>query len=75
MVEKINYRLEALKEEAEEIAKNLREIGLMNADLEVIGALLFTKYKGSDAKLSELFESSQKLIEEAEVFLTKLRSK
>ena len=71
----MNYRLEALKEEAEEVAHNLKEMGLINPDIEIIGALLFTKYKDSDDKLSELFESSQKLIEEAEAFLEKLRSK
>ena len=32
----MNYRLEALKEEAEEVAHNLKEMGLINPDIEII---------------------------------------
>ena len=72
----MNYRLEGLQREADEIAHKLRnETGLMNCDLEVIGAILFTKYRGEDDRLSQMFNNTSKLLKEADDFLEKLRNK
>jgi hypothetical protein len=72
----MNYRLEGLRREADEIENNLRrEMGLLPADIEVIGALLFIKHKGQDEKLSEMLENTSKLIKEAEEFLERLKNK
>ena len=72
----MNYRLEGLEREAEEIAQKLKEeVGLMNCDLEIIGAILFTKYRGEDDRLSEMLENTDKLIKEADEFLKKLQNK
>ena len=49
-----NYRLEGLTRRTEEIVQELKEDGLMGADIEVIGALLFTKFQGQDDKMSEM---------------------
>jgi hypothetical protein len=67
-----NYRLEGLKREADEIAQKLKEGGLMGCDLEVIGALLFTKYKGEDKRISEMLDNTSKVIKEAEELLERL---
>ncbi len=67
-----NYRLEGLKREADEIAQKLKEGGLMGCDLEVIGALLFTKYKGEDKRISEMLDNTSKVIKEAEELLDRL---
>ena len=71
-----NYRLEGLQLEADEIAENLiQNTGLLRCDLEIIGALLFTKYRGEDEKISKLLKNTSKLLGEADDFLEKLRSK
>jgi hypothetical protein len=72
----MNYRLEGLRREANEIEHKLRrDIGLLPADIEVIGALLFIKHQGADKKLSEMLENTAKVIKEAEEFLEKLKNK
>lgn len=72
----MNYRLEGLTREAEEIAQKLKkDSGLMNCDLEVIGAILFTKYRGEDDRLLEMLENTSKLLKEADEFLEKLKNK
>jgi hypothetical protein len=71
-----NYRLAGLQREADEISEHLRKnVGLMGCDLEVIGALLFTKYRGEDDRIEELNISTSKLLKEADEFLEKLRNK
>lgn len=71
-----NYRLEGLKRKAEEIEHTLRsEQGLLPADIEVIGALLFTKHRGADDKLSNMFEDTSRIIKEAQELLEKLKNK
>jgi hypothetical protein len=67
-----NYRLEGLERRAKEIAQELKEGGLMSCDLEVIGALLFTKYKGEDKRISEILDNSSKVMKEAEELLERL---
>lgn len=71
-----NYRLEGLRREANEIEHKLRsEMGLLPADIEVIGALLFTKHQGQDERLSEMLENTSKAIKEAEELLERLKNK
>jgi hypothetical protein len=70
-----NYRLEGLTRRSEEVIQDLKEHGLLPADIEVIGALLFTKHQGADARLEELFSNSRKLREEAEALLERLKNK
>ena len=71
-----NYRLEGLEREADGVAEYLKKnAGLVGCDLEIIGAILFTKYKGEDDRISELLEHSSKLIQEADALLEKLRNK
>lgn len=71
-----NYRLEGLRREANEIEHKLRsEMGLLPADIEVIGALLFTKHQGQDERLSEMLENTSKVIKEAEELLERLKNK
>lgn len=72
----MNYRLEGLEREAEEFIEYLKnDVGLLPCDLEVIGAILFTKYKGEDDRLSKLLEGSSELLKEAEELLERLRNK
>lgn len=70
-----NYRLNGLTRRSQEIIEELKEGGLMSCDIEVIGALLFTKYKGSDKRISDLLEGSSKLLQEAEELLERLKNK
>ena len=71
-----NYRLEGLRREANEIEHKLRsEMGLLPADIEVIGALLFTKHQGQDERLSEMLVNTSKAIKEAEELLERLKNK
>lgn len=70
----MNYRLEGLKQEAEEVAEHLRKQGFMNPELEIIGALLFTKYRGEDSKVSEMLENTSNLIADANKLLRNLRN-
>jgi len=70
-----NYRLEGLTRRTEEIVQELKEDGLMGADIEVIGALLFTKFQGQDDKMSEMLSNTAKLIEEATALLERLKNK
>jgi hypothetical protein len=70
----MNYRLEGLTKEADDIATNLKEQGLMGCDLEVIGALLFTKYRGEDNRIEKMLGDTSTLIEEANALLEKLRN-
>lgn len=70
-----NYRLEGLTRRSEEVIQELKEDGLMGADIEVIGALLFTKFQGEDDRMSEMLSNTSKLIEEATAFLEKLKNK
>lgn len=53
-MEETNYRLEGLTRRADEIVQELKEGGLMGCDIEVIGAILFTKYKGENARIEKL---------------------
>jgi len=71
----INYRLEGLTRRAEEIVQELKEDGLMGADIEIIGAVLFTKFQGQDDKMSEMFSNTAKLIEETTALLERLKNK
>ena len=70
-----NYRLEGLEREANEIAQKLKEEGFMGCDLEVIGALLFTKYKGEDQRISEMMDDMSRVRKEAEELLERLKNK
>lgn len=71
-----NYRLEGLRREANDVANYLiREVGLMGCDLEIIGALLFIKYKGEDKRISEMLDNASKLLKEADKFLNDLKNK
>ena len=70
-----NSRLEGLTREADDIATRLKEQGLMGCDLEVIGALLFTKYKGEDTRIEKMLGDTSNLIGEVEALLEKLRNK
>ena len=72
---KQNYRLEGLKRRSEEVIQDLKEVGLLPADIEVIGALLFTKYKGEDERLEKMFADTNKLMEEATALLERLKNK
>ena len=75
MKSKTNHRLEGLEREADKISQHLKEnVGLMNCDLEVIGAILFTRHKGEDEKIDEMMENTSKLMKEAEDLLKKLRN-
>ena len=71
----INYRLEGLTRRAEEIVQELKEDGLMGADIEIIGAVLFTKFQGQDDKMSEMLSNTAKLIEETTALLERLKNK
>lgn len=72
----MNYRLEGLQREADDVARYLKEkVGLMGCDLEVIGALLFTKYQGEDKRLGDMLEGTNKLLKEAEELLELLKLK
>ncbi len=68
-----NYRFKALKERAFEIENELKEHGLMGPDIEIIGAVLFNKYKGEDKRISEMFENTNKLMEEVRELLERLK--
>lgn len=69
-----NCRLEGLKREAKEVAKYLKSnVGLLGCDLEIIGALLFTKYKGEDKRIEKMIKDSSNLREEAQKFLDSLK--
>lgn len=71
-----NYRLSGLERfTTTELKEWLREQGFLPADFEVIGAILFTKYKGEDERLQKMFDNTAKVMEEANVFLEKLRKK
>lgn len=69
----MNYRLKGLEKEADVVDQSLRETGLLSCDLEVIGAILFLKYRGEDSKFSKIQENTSKLIEEAEELLRRLK--
>ena len=76
----MNYRLEGLQREADNVERYLRQkVGLLGCDLEIIGALLFIKYQGEDKRIdkmlkgtSELLEKGKKLIEELKLKRTNL---
>jgi hypothetical protein len=70
-----NYRLEGLERRAKEIAQELKGQGLMGCDLEVIGALLFTKYKGEDKRISDMLSDTNRVMKEAEELLERLKNK
>ena len=70
-----NYRLEGLERRAKEIAQELKGQGLMGCDLEVIGALLFTKYKGEDKRISDMLSDTDIVMKEAEELLERLKNK
>jgi hypothetical protein len=70
-----NYRLEGLERRAKEIAQELKGQGLMGCDLEVIGALLFTKYKGEDKRISDMLSDTDRVMKEAEELLERLKNK
>lgn len=70
-----NYRLEGLERRANEVAQELKEGGLMGCDLEVIGALLFTKYKGEDKRISDMLSDTARVMKEAEELLERLKNK
>ena len=75
MNDHINYRLEGLEREADEISQHLKEnVGLMNCDLEIIGAILFTRHKGEDERIDAMMENVSDLREKAEELLNKLKS-
>jgi len=69
-----NYRLEGLERRAKEIAQELKGQGLMGCDLEVIGALLFTKYKGEDKRISAMLSDTNRVLKEAEELLERLKN-
>jgi hypothetical protein len=69
-----NYRLEGLTRHADELIQELKEHGLMGSDIEVIGALLFTKFKGEDKRISEMLDNTLKTIQEAEALLERLKN-
>ena len=71
----MNYRLEGLTREADDIATSLKEQGLIGCDLEVIGALLFTKYRGENDRIEKLQEDMSTLMDEANALLEKLKNK
>jgi hypothetical protein len=66
-----NYRFKALKERAFEIESELKEQGLMGPDIEIIGAVLFSKYMGEDKRFKEMFENTAELIKKAEELLAR----
>ena len=71
-----NYRLEGLKRVADEITHQLKtESGLLSCDLEIIGALLFTKYKGENNRMEKLNEDILNTIHEAEALLESIKNK
>jgi hypothetical protein len=70
-----NYRLEGLERAAEEVAQKLKKQGMMGCDLEVIGALLFIKYKGEDQRISKMLDEMSRVRKEAEELLEKLKNK
>jgi hypothetical protein len=69
-----NYRLEGLTRHADELIQELKEHGLLGSDIEVIGALLFTKFKGEDKRISEMLDNTLKTIQEAEALLERLKN-
>jgi uncharacterized protein YeeX (DUF496 family) len=68
-----NFRLQALERRAEELVLELREQGLINPDFELIGAIIFNKYKGSEDRFNDLIGNIVELRKEAEDFLKKLK--
>lgn len=72
-----NYRLSGLERfvTTELVTWLNEEHGFLRADFEVIGAILFTKYKGEDEKLDKMLTDGAKTIKEAQEFLEKLRKK
>jgi len=68
-----NYRLEGLERKAKEVAQELKEGGLLGGDLEVIGALLLIQYQGEDKRISELLTDINRVREEAEELLERLK--
>ena len=72
----MNYRLEGLQRETDDVARYLKEkVGLMNCDLEIIGALLFIKYQGEDKRLEELLKGTSELLARADKFIEELKLK
>ena len=69
-----NYRLEGLTRHADELIQELKEHGLLGSDIEVIGALLFTKFKGEDKRISEMLDNTLKTIQDAEALLERLKN-
>lgn len=70
-----NYRLEGLTRRSEEVIQDLREDGLLPPDIEIIGALLFTKYQGADEKMEEMLSNTAELIQKATALLERLKNK
>jgi len=69
-----NPRFEALKREANEIEKQLKNQGCCGAEIEIIGALLFVKYQGKEKELSKLLENTTELLQKAKDLLQELRA-
>lgn len=76
-MENINYRLEGLKRfVTNDLIEWLgKDHGFLRADFEVIGAILFLKYKGEDLRLEKMFENTTEIIKEANELLERLRNK
>ena len=70
----MNYRLEGLQRQADEIEQHLRkDLGLLPPDLEVIGALLFVKFRGEDERINQMLSNSNKVLKEVDDFLRKIQ--
>ena len=72
----MNYRLEGLQREADNVERYLRQkVGLLGCDLEIIGALLFIKYQGEDKRIEELLKGTSELLEKGKKLIEELKLK
>ena len=72
----MNYRLEGLQKEADNVERYLRQkVGLLGCDLEIIGALLFIKYQGEDKRIEELLKGTSELLEKGKKLIEELKLK
>ena len=72
----MNYRLEGLQREADNVERYLRQkVGLLGCDLEIIGALLFIKYQGEDKRIDEMLKGTSELLEKGKKLIEELKLK
>lgn len=72
----MNYRLEGLQREADNVERYLRQkVGLLGCDLEIIGALLFIKYQGEDKRIDKMLKGTSELLEKGKKLIEELKLK